>query len=60
MLGRVGGLLIGVVEVLSGFFFATALKQLLYFLIFVPVLIVRPQGLFGQRGAETMGFGKTV
>jgi branched-chain amino acid transport system permease protein len=55
-----GGLLIGVVEVLSGFFLATALKQLLYFLIFVLVLIVRPQGLFGQRGAETMGFGKTA
>ncbi len=55
-----GGFIIGLVEVVSGFFLATALKQALYFLIFVLVLLLRPQGLFGTRGAETMGFGKLV
>jgi branched-chain amino acid transport system permease protein len=55
-----GGFIIGLVEVVSGFFLATALKQALYFLIFVLVLLLRPQGLFGTRGAETMGFGKVV
>jgi branched-chain amino acid transport system permease protein len=53
-----GGFIIGLIEVLSGYFLGTALKQAIYFLIFVLVLLVRPQGLFGQRGAETMGFGK--
>ena len=55
-----GGFIIGMIEVVSGYFLATALKQALYFVIFVLVLLVRPQGLFGQRGAETMGFGKIV
>jgi branched-chain amino acid transport system permease protein len=53
-----GGFIIGLIEVLSGYFLATALKQALYFLVFVLVLLLRPQGLFGQRGAETMGFGR--
>jgi branched-chain amino acid transport system permease protein len=55
-----GGFIIGMIEVVSGYFLATALKQAVYFLVFVLVLLVRPQGLFGQRGAETMGFGKIV
>ncbi len=55
-----GGLIIGVVEVLSGFFLGTELKQAVYFLIFILVLLLRPQGLFGQRGAETLGFGKLL
>lgn len=55
-----GGFIIGMIEVMSGYFLATALKQALYFLVFVLVLMLRPQGLFGQRGAETMGFGKIV
>jgi len=53
-----GGLIIGLVEVFSGFFVATDLKQAFYFLVFVLVLVLRPQGLFGQRGAETVGFGR--
>ncbi len=53
-----GGLIIGLVEVFSGFFVATDLKQAFYFLVFVLVLVLRPQGLFGQRGAEMVGFGR--
>ena len=43
----IGGLLIGVVESLGGFFFGESLGQLGIFLIFIVVLLVRPRGLFG-------------
>jgi branched-chain amino acid transport system permease protein len=52
----VGGLVIGVVETVSGFFLAPALKQIVYFAVFVLILIVRPAGLLGQRGAEVLGY----
>lgn len=42
-----GGLLIGVVESLGGFYFGESLGQLGIFLIFIVVLLVRPRGLFG-------------
>ena len=51
----VGGLLIGIVEQLSGFFVETSLRQVVYFAVFILVLAVRPAGLFGQRGAEEIG-----
>ena len=50
-----GGLIIGLVETLSGFFIDTGLKQAVYFAVFILVLIFRPNGLFGQKGAEEMG-----
>ncbi len=43
----VGGLVIGVVESLGGFFFGESLGQVGIFLIFIAVLLVRPRGLFG-------------
>jgi branched-chain amino acid transport system permease protein len=46
------GLLIGVVETFSGFWIAENLKQLVYFAVFIAILVSRPSGLFGQRGAE--------
>ena len=51
----IGGLLIGLVETLSGFFLGSAMSQIAYFLVFIAVLCLRPAGLFGQRGAETLG-----
>jgi len=42
-----GGLLIGVVESLSGLFFGDSLGQLGVYLIFIIVLLVRPGGIFG-------------
>jgi branched-chain amino acid transport system permease protein len=50
-----GGLTIGIVEALSGFFIAPALKQAVYFVVFIFILVFRPAGLFGVRGAETVG-----
>ncbi len=45
----IGGLLIGVVESLSGLFLGESLGQIGIFLIFIAVLLVRPTGLFGAR-----------
>ena len=33
----------------------TAWKEIFYFILFILVLVFRPAGLFGQRGAETLG-----
>jgi branched-chain amino acid transport system permease protein len=43
----VGGLIIGVVESLAGYFLGESLGQVGIFLIFIAVLLVRPRGLFG-------------
>ena len=43
----IGGLLIGVVESLAGFYFGESLGQVGIFLIFIAVLLIRPRGLFG-------------
>jgi len=43
----IGGLFIGVVESLGGFFFGESLGQLGIFVIFIVVLLLRPRGLFG-------------
>ncbi len=51
----VGGLIIGVIEAFSGFLIAPALKEAVYFVIFILMLLFRPWGLFGQRGAEEVG-----
>jgi branched-chain amino acid transport system permease protein len=49
------GFLIGVIETASGFLIGTAWKQAIYFGLFILVLVVRPAGLFGVRGAEEVG-----
>ena len=45
----VGGLLIGVVESLGGLWFGESLGQVGIFLLFIAVLLFRPQGLFGAK-----------
>ncbi len=44
-----GGLLVGVVESLGGLVFGDSLGQLGIFVIFIGVLLFRPQGLLGAR-----------
>jgi len=44
-----GGLLVGVVESLSGLYLGESLGQIGIFLIFIAVLLVRPTGLFGAK-----------
>jgi branched-chain amino acid transport system permease protein len=45
----VGGLIIGVVESLSGLFLGESLGQIGIFVIFILVLLLRPTGLFGAK-----------
>ncbi len=51
-----GGLIVGVVEALAGYYIDPALRHAIWFLIFLVVLIIRPAGLLGQVGAEEVGF----
>ncbi len=44
----IGGLIIGVVEAFSGFFLSPHLKEAVYFVIFILILLIRPTGLFGR------------
>ena len=50
----IGGLIVGVVEAFAGYYIDPALKNAIWFIIFLVVLIVRPAGLFGQVGAEEL------
>jgi len=45
----IAGLMIGVIEALSGFFIAPAYKYVVVFSIYIFVVLVRPQGLFGTH-----------
>jgi branched-chain amino acid transport system permease protein len=53
-----GGICIGLVQSLSGYYVAPAYGQLFYFLVFLLVMIFRPNGLFGQRGAAMVGINE--
>ena len=45
-----GGFIIGVVESIGGLVLGESLGQIGIFLIFIAVLLFKPQGLFGQKG----------
>lgn len=51
----VGGVLVGVVEAVSGYLLDPSLKQAVWFSLFLAVLVIKPAGLFGQVGAEEFG-----
>jgi len=42
-----GGLLIGIVESFTGFLVDPSLKSVVYFIVFILVLIIRPKGFLG-------------
>ena len=44
----VAGILIGLIEVLAGLFIAPAFKYVAVFAIYLVVVLIRPQGLFGK------------
>jgi branched-chain amino acid transport system permease protein len=50
-----GSLIVAAVEVVGSYFFGAAWKEVFYFVLFIAVLVFRPAGLFGQRGAENLG-----
>jgi branched-chain amino acid transport system permease protein len=43
------GILVGVVESLSGLYLGESLGQIGIFVVFILMLLLRPRGLFGQR-----------
>jgi branched-chain amino acid transport system permease protein len=45
-----GGLIIGIVEALSSTYLSTDWKDVVVFTLFLAVLLLRPQGLFGDKG----------
>lgn len=51
----IGGLIVGVVEALSGYFLDPSLKQAVWFLLFLAVIVIRPAGLLGRAGSEEIG-----
>ena len=51
-----GGMIVGIVEAFAGYYIDPELKQAFWFVIFLAVLVIRPSGLFGQVGAEEVGF----
>jgi branched-chain amino acid transport system permease protein len=48
-------LLIAAIEVVGSYVIGTGWKEVLYLAIFIVILLVRPAGIFGQRGAEAIG-----
>jgi branched-chain amino acid transport system permease protein len=56
MLGAlIAALVVATVEVFGSYLIGTAWKESLYLVLFIAILVVRPAGLFGQRGAEALG-----
>jgi branched-chain amino acid transport system permease protein len=53
-----GGICVGIVQSLSGYYVAPAYGQMFYFLVFLLVMIFRPNGLLGQRGAAMVGINE--
>ena len=51
----IGGLIIGITQTLTGFFISVELKDVVALLLFILILLVRPQGLFGRAGTEDIG-----
>jgi branched-chain amino acid transport system permease protein len=51
----IAALIVAAVEVAGSYVLGTAWKEMLYLVLFIGILIVRPAGLFGQRGAEALG-----
>ena len=48
----VGGLIIGVVESMASTYISSDWKDVVVFVLFLAVLLFRPQGLFGKKGGQ--------
>ncbi|HME95616.1 MAG TPA: branched-chain amino acid ABC transporter permease [Methylomirabilota bacterium] len=51
----IASLLVAFVEVVGSYVIGTAWKEVMYLLLFIAILVIRPAGLFGQPGAEVIG-----
>ncbi len=50
-----GGVCVGVVQSLSSYYIAPAFGQMFFFILFLLVMIFRPNGLLGQKGTANLG-----
>lgn len=53
-----GGICIGVVQSVSSYYIAPAYGQMFFFILFLLVMIFRPDGILGQKGAATIGINE--
>jgi branched-chain amino acid transport system permease protein len=51
----IGGMIIGMTQTMTGFFISVELKDVIALILFIVILLVRPQGLFGRAGTEDIG-----
>lgn len=51
----IGGMCVGVVQSVSSYYVAPAFGQMFFFILFLVVMIFRPNGLLGQKGAANIG-----
>jgi branched-chain amino acid transport system permease protein len=54
----IGGICVGAVQSLSSYYVAPAFGQMFFFILFLLVMIFRPNGLLGQQGAATIGMNE--
>ena len=50
-----GGICIGIVQSVGSYYVAPAYGQMFFFILFLLVMIFRPDGILGQKGAATIG-----
>lgn len=50
-----GGFGVGLMQSFSGYYIAPSFGQMFYFLLFLVIMIARPAGILGQRGAAMVG-----
>lgn len=53
----IGGLVVGVIETLVGYYFGTQWMQASVFILFVVMLALRPRGLFGKKSLDSAMVG---
>lgn len=51
----IGAMVVGFAEALAGYYIDPSLRQAIWFALFLAVLIVRPTGLLGAKGAAELG-----
>lgn len=50
-----GGIIIGLIDAIAGYYFSAEIKQILFFVIFIAIMIIKPAGLLGVKGSEEVG-----
>ncbi|NOU07685.1 MAG: branched-chain amino acid ABC transporter permease, partial [Hyphomicrobiaceae bacterium] len=48
----IGGIIIGIIETLAGFYLATGWKDVAAYIVLLAVLLLKPEGLFGAVGKK--------